>query len=125
MGQRKNSESLHSTLILWWGLKIFSSNVISRFLEPAQKKLIWSLWTARGTSQNAGGFPLFSLHHIEEKKTVHQKLRRTNATDGHKTGPFSKPFTSQKWFTSNFSLWHPYIIQQTANENTQTYEVDF
>ena len=28
-----------------------------------------------------------------------------------------------KGLTSNFSLLYPYIIQQTGNENTQTYQV--
>ena len=33
------------------------------------------------------------------------------------------PFHLQKWLPCNFSLQHPYIIQQTGNENTQTYQV--
>ena len=28
----------------------------------------------------------------------------------------------QKWLTSKFSLQYPYIIQETGNENTQTYQ---
>ena len=28
------------------------------------------------------------------------------------------------WFTSNFSLQYPLIIQQTGNENTQMYQVE-
>ena len=35
-----------------------------------------------------------------------------------------KPFNSQKWLTSNFSLQYPYIIQQTGSENTPTYQVE-
>ena len=31
---------------------------------------------------------------------------------------------SQKWLTCNFSLWYPYITQQTGNENTQTHQVE-
>ena len=31
---------------------------------------------------------------------------------------------SQKWSTWNFSPWYPYIIQQTANENIQSYQVE-
>ena len=29
-----------------------------------------------------------------------------------------------KWLTCNFSLQQPYIIQQTGDENTQTYQVE-
>ena len=29
-----------------------------------------------------------------------------------------------EWFTSNFSLQYPYTIQQTSNENTQTYQLE-
>ena len=28
------------------------------------------------------------------------------------------------WLTCDFSLYYPYIIQQTRNENTQTYQVE-
>lgn len=31
---------------------------------------------------------------------------------------------SQKWFTWIFSLWYPYVIKLTSNENTQTYLVE-
>ena len=31
---------------------------------------------------------------------------------------------NQKWLPSNLSLQYPYIIQQTGNENTQTYQVE-
>ena len=31
---------------------------------------------------------------------------------------------SQKWFTWIFSLWYPYVIKLTSNENTQTYQVE-
>ena len=34
------------------------------------------------------------------------------------------PFNSQKWLKSNFSLQYPYIIQETGNENAQTYQVE-
>ena len=34
------------------------------------------------------------------------------------------PFNSQKWLTCNFSLQQPYIIQQTSDENTQTYQLE-
>ena len=34
------------------------------------------------------------------------------------------PFNSQRWLISNFSLQYPYIIQETGNENTQTYQVE-
>ena len=30
----------------------------------------------------------------------------------------------QEWLTWNFSLDYPYIIQQTGNENIQTYQVE-
>ena len=33
-------------------------------------------------------------------------------------------FNSQKWFTCNFSLQNPFIIQQTGNENTWTYQLE-
>ena len=33
-------------------------------------------------------------------------------------------FKSQKWFTCNFSLQYPYIIQQAGNENIQTNQVE-
>ena len=36
----------------------------------------------------------------------------------------NEPFNSQKLLKSNFSLWYPYIIQQTGNKNTQTYQVE-
>ena len=35
-----------------------------------------------------------------------------------------EPSNSQKWQTCNFSLYHPYIIQQTGNKHTQTYQVE-
>ena len=35
-----------------------------------------------------------------------------------------QPFNSQKWFTCNFSLQYPYIVQQKFNENTWTYQVE-
>ena len=35
-----------------------------------------------------------------------------------------KPFNSQKWLTCNLSLQYSYIIQQTINENTKTYQVE-
>ena len=31
---------------------------------------------------------------------------------------------SHRWLKSNFSLKYPYIIQQTGDENTQTYQVE-
>ena len=34
------------------------------------------------------------------------------------------PFNSKEWLACNFSLQYPYIIQQTGNENTQTYQED-
>ena len=34
------------------------------------------------------------------------------------------PFNSQRWLISNFSQQYPYIIQETGNENTQTYQVE-
>ena len=34
------------------------------------------------------------------------------------------PFNSQKWLKSNFSQQYPYIIQETGNENAQTYQVE-
>ena len=33
-------------------------------------------------------------------------------------------FNSQKLLKSNFFLQYPYIIQQTGNKNTQTYQVE-
>ena len=33
------------------------------------------------------------------------------------------PFNPQKWLTCSFPLEYPYIIQQTGNENIQTYQV--
>ena len=33
-------------------------------------------------------------------------------------------FNSHKLLTFNFSLWYPYVIQQTDNENTLTYQVE-
>ena len=36
----------------------------------------------------------------------------------------AKPFNSQKWLTCNFSQYNAYIIQQTCNENTQSYQVE-
>ena len=30
----------------------------------------------------------------------------------------------QKWLTCSFSLWYPYLIQQTDNENTLSYQVE-
>ena len=38
------------------------------------------------------------------------------------TLPFNSNF--QEWLTWNFSLDYPYIIQQTGNENIQTYQVE-
>ena len=32
---------------------------------------------------------------------------------------------SQKWLTCNLLLKYPYIVQQTADENTQTNQVEF
>ena len=32
------------------------------------------------------------------------------------------PYDSLKWF--NFSLYYPFIIQHTGNENTETYQVE-
>ena len=36
----------------------------------------------------------------------------------------SQLFDPQKWLTCKFSLWDPYNIQQTSNENTQSYKVE-
>ena len=33
-------------------------------------------------------------------------------------------FNFHKWLTCNFPLWYPYLIQQTDNENTLTYQVE-
>ena len=35
-----------------------------------------------------------------------------------------KPSKSQTWLICNFSLYHLFIIQQTGNENTQTYQIE-
>ena len=32
------------------------------------------------------------------------------------------PFNSQKWLARNFSLQYQYIVQQTGDENRQTYQ---
>ena len=31
---------------------------------------------------------------------------------------------AQRWLTHNFSLQYPYTIQQTGDENTQTYHLE-
>ena len=36
-----------------------------------------------------------------------------------RVAPNCLTLSSQKWFTSKFSLYHPYSIQQTGNKNTQ------
>ena len=33
-------------------------------------------------------------------------------------------FNSQKWLTCNLSLYYPYIIQNTGNENTDSHQVE-
>ena len=38
--------------------------------------------------------------------------------------PLPWPFNCKKWSTCHFSLWYPYIIQQTSYENTQPYQVE-
>ena len=37
---------------------------------------------------------------------------------------FSSPLDSQKRLTCNFSLEHPYIIQQSSNKKTQTHQAE-
>ena len=37
---------------------------------------------------------------------------------------FQTFFNSHKWLTRNFFLQYSYLIQQTGNENTQTYHVE-
>ena len=34
------------------------------------------------------------------------------------------PFSSQRWLTCDFSLQYSYIIQQTGDEKTETYQVE-
>ena len=53
-------------------------------------------------------------------------IQSCNKLDSSQCGTWAKtsPLNSQKWLTWNFSLQYPYIIQQRANENTQTYHVE-
>ena len=51
-----------------------------------------------------------------------QPQRYQTLTNKRPRGP--NLLNSQIWFTCNFSLQNPFIIQQTGNENTWTYQLE-
>ena len=55
---------------------------------------------------------LFPLQQASNKKSCQHVVQVNSA------------FNSQEWSTWNFSLQYPHIIQQTADENIQTYQVE-
>ena len=101
--------------------------------RPFLNILLPMIWIKRNTTKNPNWkeenqLPFYKygegvkLRASKKKKKVIQS--GIQILDFIVGAPLNISLNSQKWFTWIFSLWYPYVIKLTSNENTKTYLVE-
>lgn len=101
---------------LFLGVKVIDDCGLNDIIPYIDWKPFFDVWQLRGKYPNRGYPKIFQDKTVGKCKS--RKLKATTAILF-----VTQSFNSQKWLKYNFFLSYPYVIRQSGNENSQTYQV--